>query len=586
MHHQTPGSNTYPTSNKIVALRLTIAALQGVALWRLVEAAEHERLYERDGAIFIALWATALFVPTLAVAAIGNIRGQTLLAWLVVATGLCFGLGLHAGHQFVPATYSFGWWWQNLVFDTVLGGLLFVGHALVSAGDADRRWIARFPTYFDLSWRHATLLGLAGLFVGVFWGVLVLGGMLFHAIGVRRFSNILTENWFWLPATTITVAASIHLIDSRTKMVRGARTLVLGMLAWLMPLLVAIGLAFLIALPFTGLQPLWDTRRATSVLLTAAIVLILLINSHFQTGGPESRKPALLVVARAIAAVMLTPLTILAAYGLELRVNQYGWSPSRVVSAAVIVGVACHALGYLYAIVRSRTALAQLPRTNVASAIVIVLMMLCLLSPVADPARLSVADQLNRLMSGKISPQQFDYAFLARHSGRYGIDALEALKTATGSPLTDQIAERAKTGSHPEPAWRPQPKPPAEVIVVVYPADQTLPSAFLQKGWIERDAAACLKTGTSRCEAVLLDLDGDGRLEVVLIDDEYLGRVTVYREISGTWMYWGVMNDARCPGVLSALRTGHFELVPAITKDVIANGHRLRVTPGCTGLSP
>ena len=95
------------------------------------------------------------------------------------------------------------------------------------------------------------------------------------------------------------------------------------------------------------------------MLLTASIVLILLINSHFQDGGPDSPKPVLLVVTRAIAAVMLTPLVILAAYGLKLRVDQYGWSPSRVESAAVILAVACHAFGYLLAVVRSRTALSR-----------------------------------------------------------------------------------------------------------------------------------------------------------------------------------------------------------------------------------
>src|SRR6185312_383555 len=121
--------------------------------------------------------------------------------------------------------------------------------------------------------------------------------------------------------------------------------------------------------------------------------------------------------------------------GLKLRVDQYGWSPSRVESAAVILAVACHAFGYLLAVVRSRTALSQLPATNVASAFIIVLMLLCLLSPIADPARLSVASQLHRLMSGEVSPRGFDFTFLAKNAGRYGRDALETLKAANGSQL-------------------------------------------------------------------------------------------------------------------------------------------------------
>jgi len=415
------------TTSRILAQRLAIAALQGALLWRLKDSGA--------GAVPIAFGSAALFVPVLAIMAMGNMRRRTYWAWLVVAATLCFGLGFHAGHQQVGAGSPFEGSWNRFLFDLVLAGVLFVGHALVTAGDADRRWIARFPTYFDVSWRQATLLALAGLFVGVFWGVLALGSVLFQAIGIRSFDNTITSDWFWIPATTIATALGLHLIDSRTGMVRGARALVLGLLAWLMPLLSAIGLAFLVALPFTGLQPLWDTRHATSMLLTASIVLILLINSHFQDGGPDSRKPVLLVVTRAIAAVMLTPLVILAAYGLKLRVDQYGWSPSRVESAAVILAVACHAFGYLLAVVRSRTALSQLPATNVASAFIIVLMLLCLLSPIADPARLSVASQLHRLMSGEVSPRGFDFTFLAKNAGRYGRDALETLKAANGSQL-------------------------------------------------------------------------------------------------------------------------------------------------------
>ena len=47
-------------------------------------------------------------------------------------------------------------------------------------------------------------------------------------------------------------------------------------------------------------------------------------------------------------------------------------------------------------------------------------MLLCLLSPIADPARLSVASQLHRLMSGEVSPRGFDFTFLAKNAGAKG----------------------------------------------------------------------------------------------------------------------------------------------------------------------
>jgi len=78
-----------------------------------------------------------------------------------------------------------------------------------------------------------------------------------------------------------------------------------------------------------------------------------------------------------------------------------------------------------------------------------------------------------------------------------------------------------------------------------------------------------------------LDFDGDGRLDVLLIETEYPNQVTAYHETSGSWAYWGRMDGARCPGALEALRIGRFDLAPASTRDVIANGHRLHLTPGC-----
>jgi hypothetical protein len=41
---------------------------------------------------------------------------------------------------------------------------------------------------------------------------------------------------------------------------------------------------FLCSLPFTGLAALWETRHATSLLLSANAVLIMLINAAFQNG--------------------------------------------------------------------------------------------------------------------------------------------------------------------------------------------------------------------------------------------------------------------------------------------------------------
>jgi Domain of unknown function (DUF4153) len=121
----------------------------------------------------------------------------------------------------------------------------------------------------------------------------------------------------------------------------------------------------------------------------------LLINAAYQDGRNEIAK--VLRYCRLLASVSLVPLVALAAYGLMLRVSQYGWSPQRVIACACVIVATCYALGYAYAAARSGLQLKQLGPVNIATAFAIIGVLLLLLNPVADPARISVTSQLSRL---------------------------------------------------------------------------------------------------------------------------------------------------------------------------------------------
>jgi hypothetical protein len=54
-------------------------------------------------------------------------------------------------------------------------------------------------------------------------------------------------------------------------------------MSWILPVAVVLVAGFICSLPFTGLAALWETRHATSVLLSAAVLLVL-INAAFQNG--------------------------------------------------------------------------------------------------------------------------------------------------------------------------------------------------------------------------------------------------------------------------------------------------------------
>jgi hypothetical protein len=360
--------------------------------------------------------------------------------------------------------------------------------------------------------------------------------------------------------------------------------------------MVMIAASFLLTLPFTGLEPLWNTRRATSLLLTAAAALVVLINCAYQEAEAEHPAARILVYARLVAVAVMAIMVGLAAYGLWLRVTQYGLSPQRIIAFACLVVGMCYALGYLIAAARDRTSLRGLEITNIVTAFVICAVLVALLTPIADPARVSVADQVRRLNEGKITPEKFDFAFLRFKGGRYGAQALEALSRHEDGPQATQIAAKAKEAQAWQfPAQQSQVRvqhPPVNraANITVLTAGQTVPDSFLQKDWtgIRRQhlLPRCLVVIDQKCEAMFVDLDGDGTLEILLLPLPG-GIAAAFKSTSdGSWSLLGSIQNIHCKGVREALRAGTFEIAAPELKELEVNSHRLRVSIECGDLKP
>src|SRR5262249_12622706 len=158
-----------------------------------------------------------------------------------------------------------------------------------------------------------------------------------------------------------------------------------------------------------GLGPLWSTRHATDLMLVTASALIVLVNAAYQDGTGEHSVPAVLRGAGTVAALALTPLVAIAGYAVLLRVNQYGWTPERVFVAAYSGIATCYAVGYGLAAIASHPWLRWIEITNVVTAGIILAAILALFSPVADPARIAVTDQVARLEAGRTPVDKFDF---------------------------------------------------------------------------------------------------------------------------------------------------------------------------------
>jgi hypothetical protein len=505
LHHAEPVDPR--ATRRATVIRLAVGLAQGLLFYALHQAEESKVWPATQRELFGALLLAVAFAPFVVLAGVSALRGRTLAVWTGVAALVAAGLGAYGVWSGDPAAKGVDGLGPQAFFG--VAALVFIGHHLVHPADLERRRIARYPTYFDVTWKHGVQGALSLGFTGAFWLLLFLAAALFKLIGVDAIDKLIKQEAFAFPATTVMFAAAVQLTDVRADLVRGVRTVALALLAWLLPLMALIAAGFLATLPFTGLEPLWKTRSATAILLTADAFLILLANAAYQDGTEKTA--VVLKWAARLAGLLLVPITVLAAYGLSLRIGQYGLSPDRIIAGACVLVAAGYALGYAIAALRPGDWMKGLERTNIAMAFVVIAVLLALLTPLADPRRLSVGDQVARLHAGKVKPEAFDYQFLRFDGGRTGRDALERLKADSNA----EIARRAKAAeAQTERVYAVTPEPPKQPPkITFYPKGARPPEGFLASEEAAR-FGGCL-SGVE-CDARMLDLTGDGRPEVLV----------------------------------------------------------------------
>lgn len=548
----------------LIGARLAIGLIQGAALWWLYQTADNPP-YSWPATVpelFGPLALILVMVPVLMLAGVGRMRPATLLLWGLGAVAFLALLGWHnVASQATSPGYGSREYppFLNMPMPLFAAAALFIGHHLVLGADMERRWIAAFPTYFDTAWKAGVQLALSIGITGAFWILLHLGAALFNVIGLKFLEDLIRQEWFAIPITTLMFAVAVHLTDVRDGLIRGVRSVALMLLSWLLLLMTVLAAGFLAALPFTGLDGLWNTGSATALVLAAAAALIILINTAYQDGRADNLPPVILRWAVRVASVLLTPLVILAFWGLALRIGQHGLTPDRIIAFACAVIGAAYAAGYGFAALqpfwrKGADWMQPLERTNVITAGLEIAVILALFSPIADPARLSVTDQVARLERGAVKPDQFDYRFLRFESGKAGEAALERL-TRSGNGA---VAERAKRVAAIKNRWnerdegQPAITPVFEVIGAPLPADFT---SGVRPG---DERHNCLDQGA--CVATARDLDGDGQVEVLIANANSLDLWA--RDAAGVWLRQGNYTPFRCVSgkrldLRDHLRSGH-----------------------------
>ena len=249
---------------------------------------------------------------------------------------------------------------------------------------------------------------------------------MFEQIGVGFFSNLFEEKWFMCPVLALSFALGLNSFGTASSIMDRITTLLSSFFWLLLPILALAITCFLVTLPFTGLQPLWDSNLGTGILMTAGVWGLFYLNAVYQTG---ERPPYPRIVHRALSvAILLFPvLSVLTAYLLALRIAQYGWSPDRCWALLIIVLTALFSLGYAVVIAWRRDEWPSvLPWVNRHMSWVVLGSLLLAASPLLDFRSISASSHFARVDSGKLLAEDLDLRYV-RELGRPGRVRLEAL---------------------------------------------------------------------------------------------------------------------------------------------------------------
>lgn len=569
---------------QLLAVRIVTAVIQGLTLYYLSLGGGSKSWTLAQQQINIPLHLIAVWVPWIIYLGVGQMRARWLVMWAVAAALILAAIGYHqaARETYVPPYTLLG---PRGPLWIALAVGVFMAQVLVVDAAAERRLMPSYERHFDTAWTFGLRCILSSLFIGIFWLLLYLGARLFLLIKLSFLDELIKEPLFGYPALAIMTAVAFHVTDTQVSVIRGLRTVVLTLFSWLLPLLVAIVLSFLVVLLFVPIDRLWSTRFAASLLLWTSVALILLINASYQDVA-RSRLKSLSV---SMASLEVMPVVVLAGWAIGLRVAQHGWTTDRIFAAAVAGVVFCYAAGYVLALAGRSAWRRWFETTNVVTAYVILAVILALFSPLADPGRLMVASQMARLKSGAVDATSFDFKALLRDGARWGKVALEELSQSKDITDAEKVNESARGAL----AGRAMPGqirgyPWAKLtpeMVEVSPLGRTLPESFFSpdQGAFRKANPGCAQPQSKKkCRATFVS-PNDGRPEAVLFYDTWSARL-YEQNADGRWEGTGTLQGrTHCKSVREAMETSAFTLDPHPWPDLLVGGERLTIVPAQQG---
>ncbi|WP_180995983.1 DUF4153 domain-containing protein [Tabrizicola aquatica] len=478
-----------------------VGALGGVLAWALVEATSRGLMDERP-ALALSVLVAVGFAATLAMAGpIGLARAAPRGAALGVVVGGLTGLSL----------LRYALVGEFLV--TPMPGLAVIVLAtlpvpfLIAAAQPGWR---DYPALFQEAWSILVRLVAALAFTGLVWLVVLLSDAVLQIVGLDVIAQLLDHGL----AGYVLTGAALGLGTAVVWELAGpvAPQLILRFLRLLLPVVLAVTLVFLAALPFRGLQGLVTGVSPALLLLTMVGAGIALVSVAVDRSDADAVDGPLLLRATQAMALILPILAALALWALWLRVDQRGWTPERLfLSVVALIGLG-YGLTYAVSVLRGASWMARIRRGNLAMALVVIVAAALWLTPLFNAEAISARDQLARYEAGRTPVAELDLWTIGRW-GRPGEAAVARLTELASQPGHEALAALLAGTDAPTEDQRAADQAALAALIPLQPPtatgtrDMLLAAAegYQLRSWIEV-CSRTLETGQPACVLVVADL--------------------------------------------------------------------------------
>ena len=488
---------------------LGIALVQGILLYLLYRAFDIDAWPSKSPVWSYPLWTLALAVPLLVLLSIDSknylsvIKQAGILAAALTLVAIYTGWQAEPFNEFSVSTLSFA-------FGATMSLACF--KALMYLQQRADGVALSYQVLFTNSWRNILVGGLSAVFVLVFWLILVLWGQLFNVIEIDFFKELFEEDWFLFPVLNVAFGLGVIIFRDLTRVIDSITKLLHWLIKVLLPLVIAVAVIFLAALPVVGLDVLWSTGRGTGLLLWLLAIMLFFTNAVYQDG--RETKPYPQFVHRVIfAGLCVMPIvSALSFYGLSLRIEQYGWSVERCWAFVVWLVLSLFAIGYVWGIIKRRDNWTNdLARVNSGMGLVVLAIMLLANSPLLDFRKISLNSQLGRVESGEIELREFDFWYASHNLARPGYLAMEKMKQDIGDTDPELLA-RIETPGYPGRRVSTEMAKKMWANMLYRPEPFDIPAALkplleTNIGMIENTSPVIIRS----------DLDDDGQDEYILL---------------------------------------------------------------------